>query len=294
MSEVRPALPLKVVEYSDYHQLLRDYYSHKKLQNRNFSFRRFAQLAGIKSSNYLLLVMNRQRKLLPATAKAVARAMAMTKPETDYFVALVKMERARSVEEQDQIEKDQRSARKKILTKELPAEKAEYLRSWYCPLVRELAFLPDFKPQPAWVSEKLKGMITADQAEGAIDLLLKLGLWKEVKNQIIVTDVFLDTGSEEKSYGDINITKIHKQNLLAWTALLEDLPKSERELGLLNIPIDEKKIPELKLRIQKFQDEIIGWLQDEKAPTQLVQLGTYMIPVTARERVKPPQKNRQK
>jgi hypothetical protein len=51
-------------------------------------------------------------------------------------------------------------------------------------------------------------------------------------------------------------------------------------LGLLHIPIHKNKLPEFKRRIRQFQDEIIGWLQDEKEPTQVAQLGTYLIPVT--------------
>lgn len=282
MPEINTPLSPKIIEYSDYHQLLRDFYNFKKQQNRNFSFRRFAQLSGIKSSNYLMLVMDRKRKLLPSTARAVAKAMALTKPETEFFLALVKMERARTAEEQDQVEKEKRTARKKILTKDLPAEKAEYLSVWYYSLVRELAFLPDFAADPKWISQKLNGMITETQAENAIRLLVNLGLWKKVRSKITVTDLFLDTGAEERSFGEINVTQIHKHNLLAWTKMLDDIPKSERELGLIHIPINEDKLPELKARIQKFQDEIIGWLQDETSPTQLIQLGTYMIPVTKR------------
>lgn len=122
-------------------------------------------------------------------------------------------------------------------------------------------------------------MISEAQAEKSIKILINLGLWQLVQGRIKVSDIFLDTGDEDRSYGDINITNIHKQTLLAWTKILEDLPKSNRELGLIHIPINDKNIPELKNRIQKFQDEIIGWLQDDQSPTQIVQLGTYLIPV---------------
>jgi hypothetical protein len=64
------------------------------------------------------------------------------------------------------------------------------------------------------------------------------------------------------------------------------IPKSECDLGQINIPINAEKIPELKSRIQLLQDEIIGWLQDEKKPTQIVQLGTYMVPMTTEVNVK--------
>jgi uncharacterized protein (TIGR02147 family) len=279
MPEVSSLRP-KVTDYSDYHLYLRDFYDFKKAQSRHFSFRKFAQLAEIKSSNYLMLVMNRQRNLLPETAVAVAKAIRLSKNETDLFVALVKYERAKTEEERARIEGERKLALKKILGKELPLEKAEYLREWYYPIVRELAFLPDFKDDPKWIAQKLKGLITEAQAENAARVLVSLGLWKMAKGRVVVSDLLLDTGSEERSYADINVTRIHQQNLMAWARSIESIPKAERELGLINIPIDEANIPELKSRIQKFQDEIVSWLQDEKKPTQIVQLGTYLVPLT--------------
>ena len=114
--------------------------------------------------------------------------------------------------------------------------------------------------------------------------LVDLGMWKQQKNKIEVVDVFLDTGTEEKTFADINVTDIHCQNLIAWSKVIDSVPKAERELGLINIPINESKVPALKQRIQLFQDEIIGWLQDEKEPTQIVQLGTYLVPMTKKMR----------
>ena len=279
LDSLRPVL----TEYTDYHRYLRDFYNFKKRQSRHFSFRKFAEMANIKSSNYLMLVMNKRRNLLPETAKDVARAMKLSKNESDLFVALVKMEKAKTTEERSQVERDQRIATKKILTKDLPANKAEYLSVWYFSLVRELAFLPDFEANASWITKKLNHIISEDQAEAAMTALVNLGIWKKTRNKIEVCDVYIDTGAEERSYTDISVTAIHRQNLVAWSKVIESVPKAERELGLLNIPINAVKIPELKKRIQLFQDEIIGWLQDEKEPTQIVQLGTYLVPMTKKE-----------
>jgi len=85
---------------------------------------------------------------------------------------------------------------------------------------------------------------------------------------------------DSRLFEGISVAKIHADTLVAWSQIVADLPKSDRELGLINIPIHHSKIPELKKRIQQFQDEIIGWLHDEPTPTQVVQLGTYLIPIS--------------
>lgn len=273
-------LPPRVVNYSNYRLFLRGFYSFKKSQNRHFSFRKFAALAEIKSSNYLMLVMNGQRNLSADTAKAVAYAMRLSKSETDYFVTLVQMEKEVSSEEQARLSKLRTLATKKILEKDLPPSKAKYLSIWYYPIVRELAFLKDFRPNAKWICRRLRNLISEDEAEAAMRALADLELWRETKGQIEVVDLFLDTGAEEKTYAEVNITKVHVDTLIVWSKLIETLPKSQRELGLINVPINASKLPELKKRIQTFQDEIIGWLAEEKEATDIVQLGTYLIPLT--------------
>ena len=53
------------------------------------------------------------------------------------------------------------------------------------------------------------------------------------------------------------------------------------ERGLLNIPISGTRLEALRERIRAFQDELIGWLQDEREPDRVVQLGLYLIDPTA-------------
>lgn len=274
-----PPFP-KLIEYSDSREFLRDFYKFKKSQNKNFSYRKFNQLVGIKSSNYLKLVMAKKRNLSLEMARSLARAMKLSLGERDYFLALVKMQHSTHEEEREKMDRERKMALKKIIAKDIPMEKAEYLSVWFYPLVRELVFLPDFNLSASWVSHKLGGIVSEAQAERAIRVLINLGLWQMEHGRYKASETFLDTGAEDRVYEDINISNIHRQNLLAWTKIIEDLSKEKRELGLINIPINPKKIPEFKKRIQQFQDEIIGWLQDESEPTEIVQLGTYLLQVT--------------
>jgi len=273
-------LPPRIVEYRNYHEFLADYYRHKKLANKTFSFRRFAQLAGIKSSNYLMLVMQERRKLSAQAARAVAKAMKLSRAESSYFISLVGLERSADADEHEKFDKERKVAIRKIVTRMLPIEKRQYLATWYYPLLRELPFLSDFQASAEWISHKLQGLITPKQAEQAMKTLVDLGLWKLHAGKIVVSDLILDTGDDITSFSESVVVAVHKETLLAWTRIFEKITKEEREFGLINIPIHHEKIPELKRRIRQFQDELIGWLQEEKNPTQLVQVGTYLVPMT--------------
>jgi uncharacterized protein (TIGR02147 family) len=283
MLEVGAKLPPRVVDYQDYREFLQAFYTYKKKANKSFSYRKFSQISGIKSSNFLMLVMQKRRNLSAKIATPVAKAMKLSRAESAYFVSLVKLEQAKDGEDREKFDREKKIAVRKIMTKILPTEKHRYLSTWYYPLVRELAFLPHFRPEAQWVSDKLQKMITIDQAEKAIKLLIDLGLWKINRGKIEVHDLVLDTGDDSPVFRADVVVPIHNDTLMAWTKILDRIPAEERELGLIHIPINSEKIPELKKRILRFQDELIGWLQDEKNPTQVVQVGTYLVPVTTSE-----------
>ena len=108
---------------------------------------------------------------------------------------------------------------------------------------------------------------------------MRSGFLKIEGQHLKCADPVVDTGD---TFDFARIIVSHKDTLKLWVKLLDRShaeDHSQRELGLMNIPLKKEKIPEIKRRI-RVQDEIIGWLQDEKDPDSLVQLGTYLLPLT--------------
>ena len=274
---VRSALlPPRVVQYHDHRPYLQDVYNFKKAQRPGFSFRQFCALAGFKSPNYLKLVIQGERRLSLAAAASVAQALKLSRAEVDYFCALVKSAYAESDAEKIEAESSKLASIKKIITKEIPSARKEILSKWYHLLVRELLFLEDFIPSGDFISQKLNGLISPSQADASLALLQKAGFIEIDKGRMRAVDPVLDTG-------DVNFTHLfmqdhHAETLKIWSQNLDKLSPVDQELGVLNIPIHSDKIPELRRRIRHFQDEIIGFVQDEKAANRIVQLGTYLIP----------------
>ncbi len=231
-----------------------------------------------------MLVMNNQRRLSLPTARSVCRAMKKSKPEADEFLEMVRLELCKSPEETASMQLALKVAIQRIVAQSLPHDKAAYLSKWYISLIRELAFLPDFNADPKWIARRLRGLVSEQQAARATAVLTKLELWKQGPDgKITVIDKVIDTGPESIQYAKYKVTDIHGENLRAWAKIFDQIQPEDRELGLINIPISEDRIPELKRRIRVFQDEIIGWLMDVKSPTKVVQLGTYLVPITTEE-----------
>ena len=90
---------INVYEYLDYRQFLLDWYEMMKAETTFFSYRYFAQKAGINSSGFLKLVIEGKRNLTDIIAEKFIYAIKLWGKDGDYFRSLVRYNQCRSPEE---------------------------------------------------------------------------------------------------------------------------------------------------------------------------------------------------
>jgi uncharacterized protein (TIGR02147 family) len=220
--------------------------------------------------------MKNQRNLSLPLAETVAHVLHLSQAEKDYFCALVELDTL-PLKEKEKAQKRLLVSIKSLVAKQIPKEQFRILYEWYHLVIRELVLLPSFQDTGEWISEKLRGLISPSQAEESLSLLLRTGFLEIRNSKYVQTDPVIET---VEGYHELAVLKLHSETLKNWLSFINETHRDQRELGVINIPINSAKIPEFKKRIQKFQDEIIGWLQDETDPDQVVQLGTYLIPTS--------------
>lgn len=267
-------LPL-ISKYSCYRHFLKDFFNYKKSLKNSFSYRQFSQMVGLKSPNYLQLVIQGKRNLTLSTADSVAKAMKLKPTEAKYFVALVAQDSAETVDEKRRAEKLVFQTARHMQTRFAELNQNELFKKWYHPAVRELAQLKDFEPSGEYISRKLSGLISPVEAEQSLKLLIELGLLKVEDGKYIVADSVYDAGTDIFQHSLMQ--EFHGQQLEVWSKHLKNLGGKDQELGLINLSIPRDRIPELIEKIRTFQDEVIGWLQGSNECDQLVQLGTYLM-----------------
>jgi uncharacterized protein (TIGR02147 family) len=268
----------QILSYTDYRLLLRDFYHYKKSLKSGFSFRQFAARCGMKSPNYIQLVILGQRNLSNEAAPKVAQALGLRLYEKKYFIALVEFDNAGGTQSESEKRKQILQARSKLVMRQIPADHRAVLNNPHCLVIRELCSLRDFEYSPSWVCNKLAYSISEDTAAQCLSLLSASGhIQQDKTGRWQMSEPHIDTGH---NFDEFQVLKFHIETLKVWCQILPNLSKDSRELGVLNIPINSQKIPEFKNRIRNFQDEIIGWLEAEDNPDTLVQLGTYLVPLS--------------
>ena len=87
-----------IFHYSDYRQFLRDYFSHAKQINKNYSYRFFAREASILAPNLLHYIINGKKNLTEDFFPKFVKAMGLNKREQKYFNVLISYDHSKDEE----------------------------------------------------------------------------------------------------------------------------------------------------------------------------------------------------
>src|SRR3954468_7248338 len=95
----RPArkVDVRVYDFLDYRAYLRAHYEAAKRTQRSFSFRSFAKLAGLRSPNFLKLVIEGERNLGADSVPRFSVALGLEASEAEFFSDLVAFNQATSL-----------------------------------------------------------------------------------------------------------------------------------------------------------------------------------------------------
>lgn len=267
-----------VFEYLDYRAYLRDFYAAQKARSRAFSHRAFSRRAGLRSSNYLSLVMKGERDLSSEMAPRFARACGLGKSETDFFCDLVQFCQAGSTEEKSRHHERLARFRRFREAHRLLGEQSAYYQHWYMPAIRELASLPGFKEDPKWIATRLEPPISAKQASEALETLCRLGLLvRSARGKLQQAQPLVTSGPGPLGH---QVFQYHHGMLDLAKQALDRLPREERDISSLTLCVAESTLPRLKQRIRELRQELLQLAELEAAPERVVQLNFQMFPLS--------------
>jgi uncharacterized protein (TIGR02147 family) len=144
---VRTRATVDVFAYQDYRLFLRAYYERRKSQKNGFSLRAFSQRVGLRSPNYLKLVMDGDRNLGPDLAHRFGEACGLSGDSLDYFCILVAFTQAKSAAARAQQYARLQGFERYRAIHRLDLSQAAYHAEWYIPAVRELCVHHAFKEE---------------------------------------------------------------------------------------------------------------------------------------------------
>lgn len=269
---------LDVFQYLDYRAFLRDWYHAHNRDGRSFSFRAFARRAGLKSPNYLKLVMDGERNLTPQTAERFTKGLGLEGDGAGYFMDLVAFNQASSQTERNKQYARLTSFRGYRKAHKIDLAHAAYHSAWYMPAIREMAASPSSTSDPDWIAERLVPPITRTEARRAIETLIALGLLvREADGGLKQVDELVSTGPEIQG---LHIANYHRAMMERAAASIDLIAPEERDISSLTLCVGEDGLRRLKTRVQRFRRELLELSALDDDPVQVIQINFQLFPLT--------------
>ncbi|MBI2067450.1 MAG: TIGR02147 family protein [Deltaproteobacteria bacterium] len=267
---------IDIYDYTDYRKLLKDYYERKRAKTGRFSYRLFLRCAGFRATNFLSLVINGKRNLGMSSVQRFARVMGLAPREKLFFGSLVHLNQANTPLEIEEALNRLAEFREFREARKLDGELDIYFSQWYFPVVRELVRVEGFSERPAWISQKLAGLISADQAREALDTLQRIGLLKKNDaGKLELSDSHLTTDHEPKSS---TLAQYHYKMMEYGQRQLRASPR-QREISALTMSLSPEQFQEIRKRVRDFQSDIQKFLANNKngRPAAVCQLNFQLF-----------------
>jgi len=264
------ACPVHVFDYLDYRAFLRDYYRDQKANGRAFSFRAFAQRAGIRSFNFLQLVMKGQRDLSAQMALHFAKGCGLKGHQAEYFCEIVAFGQAKTSEERNRAYERLARFRQFRTAHKLEPAQAAYHGKWFIPAIRELVALPDFVEDPKWIASSLRPAISPAQAKEALSVLVDLGLIvRDAEGFLRQSEPLITTGEGPLGH---HIVNYHRAMLEQAGLALDDVPREERDISSLTLCVSDRAFQLICERMNAFRRELLQLAELDRPADRVVQI----------------------
>jgi uncharacterized protein (TIGR02147 family) len=268
-----------IFKYLDYRQYLKDFLAHKRETSPTFSLEQLGRRTGCLTKSHISLIVSGKRALTTKRATALAMALGMNSKEISYYHKLIQFNQAKEPAEKEHFLCEMMSQLGRSMGENISMKSYKVLEEWHGLAIVELARLPEFDPNPQMISARLKGLLSAQEAKRAVQLLLDVGMLKYIDDgAIVATDQTIRTSDEVNS---LAIRRYHKSCLELGKKIIEIEPVTEREFGSVNVLIKPDDIQKLKDLIKNFREQVLALAQTSSVENASVtQVNVQMFKVS--------------
>lgn len=266
-----------VFTYNDYRAFLRDWYEWKKGGNPRFSYRMLAQKVGFKSAGFFTQLLQGKTTMSLDLSHRFAECLELDRRETDYFVAMVQANQAKSlVEEKRQLDRMMELRPQKL--QRLARDRSEFLATWYHTVVWQLLEVLEVRQDVEELAAAVVPPIEAAQASASLELLERLGMarrqsdgrWRQV-DPILSVSREIPQAVTRKFYLSLNKLAAEAH---------DRFERDERLLSWVTLSISDDKREEIVEEVRAFRRHLVELARRDGKPQNVHQLLIQLFPLS--------------
>jgi len=273
-----------IFSYINYRLFLKDTYEESKKTSRFFSYRYFAQKAGINSPNFLKQIIESKRNLTVLTIEKFITALKLNEKEAHFFRHLVLFNQAKLSSEKQQHYAVMLSLMHTVKELRLTALQHEYYNNWFVAVVRELLCLYDFKDDYKAVAAAVTPPITVRDVRFAVKLLEKLDMVKRLPNgtyQQTAAAIISDSNLARTAVRSFNREMLHKAE-----QALDTIPVEERQIYGVTVGVSKECYDVVTAEMAAFRDRVVAIVNSDRHSNRVYQLHLQLFPLSKEIREK--------
>lgn len=272
-----------VFAYNDYRAYLRDWYDWKKGINPRFSYRVLAEKVGFKSAGFFTQLLQGKTTMSLDLSHRFAACIGLDRRETDFFLAMVLHNQAKSlVEEKRQL--DRMMELRPEALKRLARDRSEFLEHSHHIVVWQLLEALEVRDDLARLASSLVPAISVEEAGVSLALLERLGMARrDSEGRWRQLDPILSVASEIPN----SVTRRFYLSLNKLAAESHDrFERDERLLSWVTLSISDKKREEIVQEVRAFRRHLVELARRDDRPQDVHQLLIQLFPLSRTRRAK--------
>lgn len=272
---------VNIYSYTDYHEYLNEYFIDRKKENTYFSHRYLCKKLGLRSTNFMLLVMRGKRNLSREICFKLSKIFRLNQKESDYFENMVFFSQSKNYREKDLYWGKMMELRQNASMGKLEENQYEYFTNWYNIAIRELIIYMDKPVDYAVLGRLVSPQVTGSQARKSVELLLHLELIEETEFGFVKKDSVIKTDKKVHNLAGFNFLRTMSKIAID---KLEHTKNDERNFSSCSVNISKTSFEKIVNRISDFRSEVIGITENDKNPNRVYHLNLQFFPITEKYR----------
>ncbi len=270
--------PNLIDQFTDYRRFVIE-----ALKKRGQSRKELAEALG-PSDSMMSQVLSKKRRLRASLVPTLADFFGMSEDERHMLAALVDLDNESAFARRTAWAAVQ--ARQRYLAEDKPSEEVflQAFTHWYVPAIYELAGCEGFQADPTWIATVLNPRITVEQAEDALQTLLKAGLLRPSDGgalEPVPQEVWADGRIPAGAMSDL-IAGLQKVNPEHAERSYSEFLSSERHSGGVTFAVSEARYEQVLQRLRVLERELVVLTveDDEQPPNRVFQLCINLFPMS--------------